>query len=76
MCCCSELDTDLCVSAAGMKGWVGRLVFVLIGDCCLDCVVGDDCGVFCDCVCGCMLFGLGDCGVAGCGGTTNCGGVC
>ena len=40
MCCSGELDTDLCVSAAGMKSWVGGLVFVLIGDCCLDCVVG------------------------------------
>ena len=76
MCCSGELDMDLCVSAAGMKGWVGGLVFVLIGDCCLDCVVGDYCGVFWDCVCGCMLFGLYDCGVAGCGDTTDCGGVC
>ena len=76
MCRCGELDTDLCASAAGMKGWVGRLVFVLIGDCCLDCVVGDDCGVFLDGVCECMLFGLCDCDVAGCGGTTDCGGVC
>ena len=39
-CCCGEMDTELCVSAAGMKGWVGGLVFVLIGDCCLGCVVG------------------------------------
>ena len=76
MCCSGELDMGLCVSVAGMKGWVGGLVFVLIGDCCLDCVVGDDCGVFWDYVCECMLFELCDCGVAGCGGTTNCGGVC
>ena len=39
-----------------MKGWVAGLVFVLIGDC----VVGDDCGVFWDCVCGCMLSELCD----------------
>ena len=33
--------------------WSERLVgrFVLIGDCCIDCVVGDDCGVSWDCVC-------------------------
>ena len=49
---------DLCVSATGMKGWVGGLVFVLIGDCCLDCVVGDDCGVSWDCVCECMCSRL------------------
>ena len=76
MCCDGELDTDSCVSAAGMEGWVAGLVFVPIGDCCLDCVVGDDCGVFWGCVCGCTLFELCDCGVAGCGGTTDCGGVC
>ena len=40
MCCCGELDMDLCVSAAGMKGWVGGLVFVLKENCCLDCVMG------------------------------------
>ena len=45
MCCSGELDTGWCVSAAGMEGWVARLVFVPIGDCCLGCVV-DDCGVF------------------------------
>ena len=59
-----------------MKGWVARLVFVPVGDCYLGCVVGDDCGVFWDCVCRCVLSELCDCGVAGCGGTTDCGGVC
>ena len=71
-----ELGTGWCVSAAGMEGWVARLVFVPIGDCCLGCVVGDDCGVFWGCVWGCVLFELCDCCVEGCGGTTNCGGVC
>ena len=37
--CCGELDTG-CVSAAGMKGWVDRLIPVLIGDGCLFCIVG------------------------------------
>ena len=64
------------VSAAGMKGWGAGLVFFLTGDCCLYCIVGDDCGVFWDRVCECMLSELCNCGVAGCGGTTNCGGVC
>ena len=68
--------TWICVSAAGMKGWVGRLVFVLRGDCGLGCVIRDTCGVFWCCVCGCMLFGLGNGGIAGSGGTTGCGGVC
>ena len=45
MCYGGELDTGWCVSAAGMGGWVAELVFVPIGDCCLGCVVGDDCGV-------------------------------
>ena len=44
MCCGGELDTGWCVSAAGMEGWVARLVFVPI-NCCLGCVVGDGCGV-------------------------------
>ena len=67
---------DLCASVVGMKDWVGGLVFFLIGDCCLGYVVGGECGVFWDGVCECMLFGLCNCGVAGCGGTTNCGDVC
>ena len=71
-----ELDTGWHVSAAGLEGWVARLVFVPVGDCCLGCVEGDDCGVFWGCVCGGVLFELCDCGVAGCGGTTDCGGVC
>ena len=45
MCCRGELDTDWCASAAGMGGWVVRLVFVPIGDCCLSCVGEDGCGV-------------------------------
>ena len=45
-CCSGELNTGWCVSAAGMEGWVAGLVFVPVGDCCLGCVVGDDCGVF------------------------------
>ena len=48
MCCHGELDTDWCVSAAGMKGWVAGLVFVPIGDCCLSCVGEDGCGVLLD----------------------------
>ena len=59
--CCGELDTG-CVSAAGMKGWVDRLVSVLIGDGCLFCVVGSD--VFCVCVHVCAC---------GCEGTISCG---
>ena len=59
-----------------MKGWVAGLVFVPMGDCCLDCVVGDDCGVFWVCVCGGVLLELCDCGVVGCRGTTDCGSVC
>ena len=39
-------------------------------------MVGDDCGVFWGYVCRCTLSELCDCGVAGCGGTTDCGGVC
>ena len=73
---CGELDTDWCVSVAGMEGWVTRLVFVPIGDCCLRCVREDGCGVLLDCVCVGMLVGLGDRDVAGCGGTTDCHGVC
>ena len=46
MFCGGELGTGWCVSAAGMEGWVAELVFVPIGNCCLGCVVGDDCGVF------------------------------
>ena len=73
MCCSGELDIGLCVSAAGMKGWVDRLVSVLRGLCC---VTEDDCSVFWGCVHECMLSELCNCDVAGCGGTTDCGGVC
>ena len=48
MCCGGELDTGWCVFAAGMEGRVASLVFVPIEDCCLGCVVGNDCGDFLD----------------------------
>ena len=74
MCCGGELDTGWCVCAAGMEGWMAGLVFVPIGDCCLG-LVGDDCCVFWGCVCRDVLLELCDCGVTGCGGANDCGGV-